>query len=331
MATWRRVWLVAVVGVLALAGASCGGKADRSSPDAGGTEGAASADGGRAATTAVDEQQIIATVDMVVRVDDVQDAIAAAGQAARARDGRVAGQEIDLAGDPTATLTIRVPGDRLDALLADLGDLGHLVDQDLDSQEVTAQVVDLRGRLETQQASADRLRELMAEAKGTADIVALEHELASRESEIESLQGQLRVLDDQTSEATITVRLTEADGAGDRGLPSFVDSLRRGAGTLGDLGLLGLAVAGFALPFLPFIVATWFAARWWRRRHPPQPPSPHGPWLPAAPVPPPPPVPTSSPGSAGPVGVGGPPPGERRPAPAAGRHRDRGRGPSLTR
>ena len=120
MATWRRVWLVAVVGVLALAGASCGGKADRSSPDAGGTEGAASADGGRAATTAVDEQQIIATVDMVVRVDDVQDAIAAAGQAARARDGRVAGQEIDLAGNPTATLTIRVPGDRLDALLAEI-------------------------------------------------------------------------------------------------------------------------------------------------------------------------------------------------------------------
>ena len=93
---------------------------------------------------------------------------------------------------------------------------------------MTAEVVDAEGRLKTAQASADRLRGLLAEAKTPADVVAIESELAKRETDIETLQGRLRVLNDQVALATLTVRLTERNDLEVTNLPGFRGGLRTG-------------------------------------------------------------------------------------------------------
>lgn len=112
-------------------------------------------------------------------------------------------------------------------------------------------MVDLTGRLESQQASAERLRGLIAEADGTAAIVAIETELANREAEIETIQGQLRVLDDQSTLATITVRYTEkAEGPKvDKDLPGFVQALKTGSVAVVTVLKVLLAGLGLVLPF----------------------------------------------------------------------------------
>ena len=55
------------------------------------------------------------------------------------------------------------------------------------------------------------------------------------------------------------------DVAPDESLPGFFDSIGRGAGVLGTIVGIVLVIAGFLVPYLPFVAAT-VALVWWRRR-----------------------------------------------------------------
>jgi len=277
----RRVVGPLVAVALVLAG--CGSAQDRA--DVQSREGIAPAD---ALAVQVDPRQVIYTADLVVRVDDASRATERATQLARDAGGLVFAQSSDLEGRKESRLTLKVPPDRFEAVLADLAGLGEALRRDVEARDVTAEVVDVEGRLKTAQASADRLRALLGGAASTADVVAVEGELAKRESEIESLQGRLRVLDSRIDLATVNVRLTEAaDLEVSREVPGFVKALRAGWVAVLNVLLAAVAVAGFLLPFTPFALAGWWAVRRRRRPHPPR--DPPAAWPPSPPPPPPPP------------------------------------------
>jgi Domain of unknown function (DUF4349) len=114
-----------------------------------------------------------------------------------------------------------------------------------------------------------RIRTLLAHATKISDIVAIEGELSQRESDLESLEAQLKSLDDQVDLSTLTVSLNAQgapkpkphDNTGfvaglSNGWDAFVTSLVAVATVLGALlpFLLVLAVIG-----LPGLVL-------WRRR-----------------------------------------------------------------
>lgn len=293
--------------------AGCGGREEGAGGAANSATGLQEAGGSEGSSTAPAERVVISTAQLLVRVDDVEGSLLAVADAAAEYKGRVASQDADLVGSPSATVTVRVPAARLPELLDRLAALGDVRERDLDSTDVTEEVVDLEGRLATQQASATRLRELLGQAAATADIVAIEAELEKRETEIEALQGRLRVLDDRTNDATVTLRLTqEAGGPGvDDDLPSFLEGLRAGVVTFANVGLILLVVLGFVLPFVPLIALAWWARRWWVRRHPkrPEPPDRNG--NPRWPLPP-----WPAGGPSGPPGTP-PPPVPRREASVA--------------
>ena len=70
-------------------------------------------------------------------------------------------------------------------------------------------MVDLEVRIANTEVSAQRLRELLAEADGVPNLLAIETELTNRETQIEQMKGQLQVLRDQVDLSTVTVRFTE--------------------------------------------------------------------------------------------------------------------------
>jgi hypothetical protein len=282
-----RVLVLGLVVAVLLGG--CGGDDERSSEgsssdeapaeaDSGGGEGA----GGENAVTAratnfperseqVDdtEQQIIYTGSITLRVDDRREAAEQATKVAEDHGGNRFSLDADLSGDGDTTLVLKVEPDQFDEAMAALAELGSARNTKVDQENVTDQVVDVEGRLETANRSAERLRELLITAADVNAIVAVEQELARRESEIESLEGQLRVLESQTSMATITVRLTERSEAKvDKDIPGFGTGLSRGFVAVVNVLAIGLTVLGFLLPFIlvlsPFAVCWWL----WRKNHP---------------------------------------------------------------
>jgi hypothetical protein len=240
-------------------GASSSGAAPVASDAATGAESAGEADGD--AITAVPTgapltagRSIIATATASVSVDDVEVAARRAVELATAAGGFLAGQQSRLE-EREVHVTLRVPSVRFHQVLADVNDLGEVVQADVTTQDVTEVVVDLQSRISSARASVDRLRGLLERAGDVAQLAAVEGELARREAEMESLLGRLRVLDDRVDLSTLDVGFTEpAPPARSDGVPGFVEALRTGWTVFVDVGRVASAGVGYALPFAALVL-----------------------------------------------------------------------------
>ncbi|WP_439592490.1 DUF4349 domain-containing protein [Microbacterium sp.] len=248
--------------------------------------------GGSEESTSVGDaaREIITTASASVTVDDVPVAARSVGRAAEARGGYVESMNVGTTGvvpvDPStgmsqdsmiapypmdgAWVTVRVPTDQLSGLVDELSDLGDVTASSINRQDVTEQTVDLRARIDSAQASVDRLTQLMAEATSVADLIAAESALSDRQATLESYQQQLEMLEGQVELSTLTVTLSpvvetvEADPAG------FWDGLVAGWNGL-VATLNGIVIAlGFLIPWVVVVgivgVGVWAIVRAVRRR-----------------------------------------------------------------
>jgi hypothetical protein len=212
------------------------------------------------------ERAVVRTGSMRVTVDDPAEAAEDVRVRVTDAGGFVADERVR-AGSGTVDITVRVPAEEFERVRSAVGELGEVTEQDVQAEDVTAELVDLESRIASQRASVERVQELLGQAGDVDQLALVEGELASREAELESLLGQERVLAEQVALSTLSVHLSEdaapeptAEAAG------FTDGFRRGWATLTDGGRAALAATGFALPFaVPALVVV--AAGWtWRRR-----------------------------------------------------------------
>lgn len=216
------------------------------------------------------ERAVIRTADLVLRVGDLPGAARRADDVARSAGGYVADERSEGLGTDRArlTITVRVPTDRFDDVLRQLGGLGTQVQVARSQTDVTAQVVDVASRVETQRRSVARVRELLAKATSIADIVSLESELSRREADLEALLARQKALADQTDLARLTVTLLgpRADLPPPPSVRGFLPGLQAGWTALLELTRFGLTVTGAVLPFA--LLGGLLAVPWWwgRRR-----------------------------------------------------------------
>jgi len=199
------------------------------------------------------DREVIHTADLELETRDVEFAARRATQIARALDGFVLSQEAALLGEPHVVVVVKVPPARFDAALEGLGRLGRVTRRNIDAEDVTTEVVDLEARLATAKSSAARLRELLAHSGTVGDLVTVEQHLTQRESEVESLTGQLRSLRAQVDLATLTASFSERERdrvrpSGD--IPGFLRGLRAGAVSFVNVAQVAATVIGFLLPYL---------------------------------------------------------------------------------
>ncbi|MCP2318908.1 protein of unknown function (DUF4349) [Nocardia amikacinitolerans] len=155
--------------------------------------------------------------------------------------------------EPSASLTVRVPADKTDAFVNGLGAIGTLTRVSTNRDDVTMQWEDLDARIKALQASVDRLRALITGAATTADLIAAEQALASRQGELDSLTAQKRRLDDQVALSTLTIEITTTDKDSDAGPSNFWDGIVAGWNSLVDWLKDAVVFTGKAIPWLGFL------------------------------------------------------------------------------
>lgn len=220
------------------------------------------------------DREVIRTGVLNLSVDDVADAATEVRRIAGAAEGFVADEQ-QHAADAEVSITVRVPTDDFDGVRAQIADLGDVVEQTVEAQDVTAEMVDVETRIESLQKSVDRLQGMLGAAGDVIQLSTVEGELARREQELEAMLGQQRLLQDQVSLATLTVQLSEDEApTPDDDAAGFRDGLRQGWVTFVDGGRAALAVLGFLLPFALPALLVGIPLRWWvvRRRPTPAPP-----------------------------------------------------------
>ena len=183
---------------------------DTLAPVTGGAANGTSKEGTPQVTTSdtlVDGSQVIRTGSLLLQVADVAAAVDGGKAAITALGGYVASSR-QSAGDnqPVAVITYRVPAEKWDDGLAALRRLAtKVVDETTDSQDVTAQLVDIDARLKNLRASETALQEIAAKATRVSDVLEVQAQLTSVRGQIESLAAQQKALQGRVAFATVTV------------------------------------------------------------------------------------------------------------------------------
>jgi hypothetical protein len=170
-----------------------------------------------------------------------------------------------------ARLTVRVPPGEVQPMIEALRGLGEVTSVDLTSTDVTKQVADLDTRISAKKVAIVRLEELLSSAGTVADLLAVEGELTTRQSELEQLLTEQAGLDDLTAMATLEVSVYATDQAPEQEseVSGFFGGLAAGWDALVTAVGAAVTVVGVLLPWL-VVLGALAAGAWWvlRRRSP---------------------------------------------------------------
>ena len=113
---------------------------------------------------------------------------------------------------PEASVTIRVPSERLDEALAAIKkDVVEVQGETRSGQDVTAEYVDLKSRLKTYQAAEQELTKLMENAQDTDEVVNIFNQLMYYREQIEIIQGQIKYYEEAAALSAISIRIIAED------------------------------------------------------------------------------------------------------------------------
>jgi hypothetical protein len=254
--------------------------ADSAAPEAAVAQSAGGQTAGQTPSFAIDAvtappgevgRDVVSSATVTVRAEDIAAAKEQAAAAVEAAGGFVFAEQGQFGDNPSATLTLKVPPQRFRSLLAGLGRLGTVERQDVTTDDVTEQVIDLDSRIASAEVSVARVRSFLDRATNVIEISSFESELLRRETDLEKLRGQKRSLDGRIDLATIVltvqppVPVAEPTPSEPTELPGFLEGLAAGWRVFLGVATVLLAVLGALVPFAP-LVAVGGAVLWWTRR-----------------------------------------------------------------
>ncbi|MET0816887.1 MAG: DUF4349 domain-containing protein [Solirubrobacteraceae bacterium] len=170
------------------------------------------------------------------------------------------------------TIVLRVPERNLDATMAALARLGSVRDRAQRTEDITAQAVSARDRLQDARAERRSLLRQLEDATTLTAASALRARLRDVSAEIEAARAGLRRVNNRAAFATVTVTLLadaaaapagEEEDDGVWGPGDAADDALRVLEVIAGVALIALAVL---LPIAVVVIALWLAARWGSRR-----------------------------------------------------------------
>lgn len=110
----------------------------------------------------------------------------------------------------STSITTKVPTERLDEALVSIASIAEVTHRNVRVSDVTAQYVDMQIRIANLEKVRIRLQELVEQGEDVKAILEVEKELNRVTRELESLKGQMRMLSNQVTFATIHVDVEES-------------------------------------------------------------------------------------------------------------------------
>lgn len=200
------------------------------------------------------DRELITTGDATLAAEDpfdaaeqIADLVESAGGRVEARDERAATDD-----EPgSASMTLRIPADRVSATLDALDKLGDVRNRHVETVDVTGTAQDLDARIAALRTSTDRLRELMADADRTSDLIEIEAELATRQAELDSKISERSRLSDEVAMSTLHVEIVAEGTPAAQAQPGgFLGGLAAGWSALVSTFNVVVLVLGAIIPWL---------------------------------------------------------------------------------
>ena len=281
----RRAWTALIVSAVMLFTIGCAARsaATESSPASGGTNASymqpmadtAKSDGFAMAadesasvsqseanpTGDFDVRKIVYNATLSLTADDPEATLASLVQKTQEFGGYLSDSytTTDDLGPTYSTATLKVPADKLEALVTAAQAVGKVTDYRLSSDDISLSYYDMQARLDSAKAEEKQLLEILAKCETVEDILAVRESLASVRADIESYTAQMNLWDNLVSYATLSVTISRtpktavegekdliqmwrASDVWDKMSRGFTNSARFVVNALGAIGIF-LAVA----------------------------------------------------------------------------------------
>lgn len=107
-------------------------------------------------------------------------------------------------------IIVRIPQKNFQAFLHEAeGQSAEVLQRNITGTDVTEEYVDLDSRLKSKRVVEERLTSFMQSAQKTEDLLKISADLAAVQEEIETIQGRIKFLENQTSLSTVHLSLFE--------------------------------------------------------------------------------------------------------------------------
>ena len=162
------------------------------------------------------------------------------------------------------TIEVRIPSKDFTTFLKDIDKQSEHFDyKNINTQDVTEEYIDVEARIKTKKELEARYLEILKKANSVKEMMEVEAQLNQVRAEIESIEGRLKYLQNQTSFSTLTINFyqltTKFQGFGYR----FGEEVKQGwNGFIGFLLVL-VRLWPFLFIVLPIVV---LVMKWWRKR-----------------------------------------------------------------
>jgi hypothetical protein len=112
-------------------------------------------------------------------------------------------------GEWVVNATLKVPPDKLDTLMNFVGENGQVINSRVESDDVTDDYFDMKTRVESRRRSLESYYSLLEKADSVDEILKLQRTIDGIIEDIEAFEGRLRVLDNLTDMATVTLYIAQ--------------------------------------------------------------------------------------------------------------------------
>jgi len=160
----------------------------------------------------IPNQMVIYQADLQLRVKKFDQTVRSLEENTQKYGGYIAESTVTKEGKEqlSGSLKIRVPQKHFQDFLHEAeGQAAEVLQRNITGQDVTEEYVDLESRLKSKKVVEERLLTFMNSAAKTEDLLKISADLAAVQEEIETIEGKMKFLENQTSLSTVNITLYE--------------------------------------------------------------------------------------------------------------------------
>lgn len=212
-------------------------------------------------------RMVVTNTNLSLKVNDVRKVIDGITASAQKLGGFMVDSSLTVPEEgATGMVSVRIPADKLADGLSAIRALGvKVVSENVVGTDVTAEYVDIEARLATLQKTKQKFEQIMDGAVRVEDLLNIQRELISLQSQIDSWRGQQKYLEQTAKLSLVTVYLATDELA----LPYapvqpwrpnviFRQAVRSLVGSLRSAGSGLIWVAVYAPVWLPILFVAWW-------------------------------------------------------------------------
>ena len=167
-------------------------------------------------------------------------------------------------GEIRYNLTLRVPSKYFDALLDSLSANARKVEyKSISAQDVTEEFIDIEARLAVKKELENRYKEILKKANSVDEILQVEREIGNLRSDIESIEGRYKYLQNQVAFSTLDITYYEKSESSFGFGSKFAEALSDG---WHNLLWFFIGVANLWAFIAIAVIVVYFIVIWRRRR-----------------------------------------------------------------